>query len=192
MLADDDDDGDDDDVMMMMVMMMIVMLCVYTMYSSGIIFLFHLLFSDIYTFAEENTTDNNNDKIWTVYYPYQFDRSQYCHTLRCSADELCVVNVKTARCVKNDKLHDIDGVHIDFASGKPIHHYDEEISHYRAGRIKSQHNHEHLPRHYEHAETINYECDEKKLHSVGGRLLQWFSEMHKLATADSGLPLHST
>lgn len=32
---------------------------------------------------------------------------QYCHTLRCSIDELCVVNVKTARCIKNDKLHDV-------------------------------------------------------------------------------------
>ncbi|VDO67435.1 unnamed protein product [Onchocerca flexuosa] len=81
---------------------------------------------------------------------------QYCHTLRCSTDELCVVNEKTARCIKNDKLHDVDGVHIDFASGKPIHHLAEETSHYRAGRMKPHHNHEHLPRHYEHAETANY------------------------------------
>ncbi|VDK88418.1 unnamed protein product [Onchocerca ochengi] len=67
----------------------------------------------------------------------------------------------------------------------------QETNHYKASPIKPQHNHEHLPRHYEHAETANYGCDEKKLHSIGGRLLQWFSEMHKLATADSGLPLHT-
>ncbi|VDK75091.1 unnamed protein product [Litomosoides sigmodontis] len=120
------------------------------------------------------------------------DPSQYCHMLRCSIDELCVVGEKTARCIKNDKLHAVDGVHIDFASGKLIdHHADEAKSNYRVGRIKLQHKHNHFPRHYEHVETTNYECDEKNLHSVGGRLLQWFSEMHKVASADSGLPLHS-
>ncbi|VBB29505.1 unnamed protein product [Acanthocheilonema viteae] len=81
---------------------------------------------------------------------------QNCHILQCSTDELCVVSEKTARCVKNDKLHDVDGVHIDFASGKLIDHHAEETSHYRAGRMKQQHKHQHLPRHYEHVETTNY------------------------------------
>ncbi|VIO99194.1 Thyroglobulin type-1 repeat family protein [Brugia malayi] len=160
------------------------------MYSASILLFFlHFHSSNIYTFGNEITS--NTTKIWTIYYPHQFDRNKHCHTLRCSSDELCVVNEKTARCVKNDKLHDVDGFHVDFTSGKLIYHDDQEKSHYRNSRIQSsKHKHEHLPRHYEHIETTNYECDEKKLHSIGGRLLQWFSEMHKLATIDSGLPLH--
>uniref|UniRef100_A0A915PXH1 Uncharacterized protein n=1 Tax=Setaria digitata TaxID=48799 RepID=A0A915PXH1_9BILA len=92
----------------------------------------------------------------TVYHPHLFDKNEYCRTLRCSTDELCVVTEKTARCVKNDKLHEIDGVHIDFASGKPIEHQVEESNPYSPGRIKPQHKHEHLLRHYEHPGTPNH------------------------------------
>ena len=35
------------------------------------------------------------------------------------------------------------------------------------------------------------ECGEKELHNVGGRLLQWFSEMKRQAREDIELPLHS-
>ncbi|EJW76882.1 hypothetical protein WUBG_12209 [Wuchereria bancrofti] len=126
------------------------------MYFAGILLFFlHFYSNNIHTFANEITS--NNTKISTIYYPHQFDRNEYCHTLRCSSDELCVVNEKTARCVKNDKLHDVDGLHVDFSSGKLIYHDEQEKSHYRNGRMQSsEHKHEHLPRHYEHIETINY------------------------------------
>lgn len=39
---------------------------------------------------------------------------KYCHTLKCSTDELCAVSEKTARCIKNDKLHDVYVLFIKF------------------------------------------------------------------------------
>ncbi|VDM39398.1 unnamed protein product [Toxocara canis] len=143
-------------------------------------------------------------KTSTVYYPHQFASStkkldvsndnqemildQLCADLKCGQDDLCIVSEDNAICVNKHKLHEVEGEHIDSSTGKVIAHEKQEKEHFKAGRKNPAHQHDHLPRHYEHNEAPNTECGEGELRRMGGRLLQWFFEMHKMAGADVDLP----
>uniref|UniRef100_F1L7N3 Testican-3 n=1 Tax=Ascaris suum TaxID=6253 RepID=F1L7N3_ASCSU len=123
-------------------------------------------------------------KTSTIYYPHQFANNELCAVLKCGPEDLCIVSDNNAVCMHKQKLHEVEGEHIDSTTGKVIQHDVHEKEHFKMGIKKASHRHEHMPRHYEHNEEPKTECGEQELHRIGGRLLQWFIEMHKVSGAD--------
>uniref|UniRef100_A0A914W4U3 Secreted protein n=1 Tax=Plectus sambesii TaxID=2011161 RepID=A0A914W4U3_9BILA len=73
---------------------------------------------------------------------------------------------------KNDKMNQV--------------HYQDDTRTFKH-KEDNKHKHEHNSRH----QQPRADCDEKELRSMGGRLLQWFSDVHSKAEINENLPLPS-
>ncbi|KAJ1352287.1 hypothetical protein KIN20_008587 [Parelaphostrongylus tenuis] len=90
-----------------------------------------------------------------------------CVAARCSDNELCVVKDGEPQCISKIKL-------IKLAKKHGIHH---PLKHHV--RIHKHHKHDDDAARDDH-HRHNHLCSHDELVSMGGRLLQWFSDMHRV------------
>ncbi|WKY05148.1 hypothetical protein Q1695_005848 [Nippostrongylus brasiliensis] len=89
-----------------------------------------------------------------------------CVAARCSEAEVCVVKDGEPQCISKLKLAKLAKKH-------GIHHPHKH-------HAKPHQKHEKHEEHAQHDGLGHHKCSHAELISVGGRMLQWFTDMHKI------------
>lgn len=145
---------------------------------------------------------------WTVYYPDAFGDNPLCPALDCSTHDVCVTKSDNAFCVKRNQLHQIHGLKVDARSGLLLDidgglkeatvdsasrhvesllsadQIEQEVNDFHTARLQEHQSVDHTHPARERDDTEKY-CNEPALKSMGGRLLQWFVDVHR-AYIDNG------
>ena len=147
---------------------------------------------------------------WIIYRPPQFASSELCAVLNCRHVEVCLVRRNNAICVNKHRLHRIEGTKVELEEAshllaqahksisKPHHsaakaHHVSAKKHYSASKKSAHPKTNRLPSSSRHShghteKKAEKECSAAELRSMGGRLLQWFSDVH--ATTKEAKEVH--
>ncbi|EPB67646.1 hypothetical protein ANCCEY_13260 [Ancylostoma ceylanicum] len=99
-----------------------------------------------------------------------------CIAARCKESDVCVVKNGEPQCISKQKI-------IKLARKHGLHHLNK---HHPA---KPHHKHQKHEEHAQHDRLGQHKCTHDELMSMGGRLLQWFSDMHRIHSGrDRQLP----
>ncbi|CAJ0928637.1 unnamed protein product, partial [Mesorhabditis belari] len=103
-----------------------------------------------------------------VYHSSAFDQNELCSARGCGQGFICFVAVDKALCVKREVAREKLGKHKYIEHGN-----DEEL-------LRKKHQHNLLSDAAKHERQEKHLCSRSELDSIGGRLMQWFKDMHRI------------
>ncbi|KAK6749905.1 hypothetical protein RB195_002116 [Necator americanus] len=90
-----------------------------------------------------------------------------CIAARCQDSEVCVVKNGEPQCISKQKL-------IKLAKKHGLHHGNKHHP------VQPHQKHQKHEEHAQHDRLGHHRCTHEELISMGGRLLQWFTDMHRM------------
>ncbi|CAJ0565139.1 unnamed protein product, partial [Mesorhabditis spiculigera] len=103
-----------------------------------------------------------------VYHPSAYQSNDLCAARGCKEGSVCFLAVGKAICVKRDVAREKLGKHKFVEHGT-----DDEL-------LRKKHQHDLLTETAKHEKHEKHSCTRGELDSIGGRLVQWFSDMHRV------------
>jgi hypothetical protein len=126
-----------------------------------------------------------------IYQGEDFRKNELCGVLDCNKNvEVCVVKRNNAMCVDFSKLNEIEGDKVFYGKHDNAHEHKTGEHHVKT-KVHDYKNKTPKQTAYRHGQQPQKECSTEELKSVGGRLLQWFTDVHKVESAKyASLPKH--